>query len=289
VNTAISVAIDAVAYGMILFVICIGLSVTMSLMRVINLAHGAFAMLGGYFASILIISYEINFFASIALAIGATVLVAMPLEWILYRRLYARSDPLMQVVMTVGIVFLIIGIINFLFGPTVKSIPLPHVISGPVDIGVRTIPAHRLFVIGSGLAIFGALWFLLEHTAYGVRLRAAVENSAMAAALGVRTKRMYATAFALSVALGAFGGIAGAELLPMEPYYALRYIVTFLVVVSVGGAGSIRGALLASLLLGSVDTVARYLVPDFGASFFYLAVIAIVLCFPNGLLGREHM
>ncbi|MGV1836201.1 ABC transporter permease subunit, partial [Rhizobium rhizogenes] len=130
------------------------------------------------------------------------------------------------------------------------------------------------------------LWFTIEKTSFGVKLRASVDNASMAAALGVRTEIVYAISFAVAVGLAAFGGVVGAELLPVEPYYALRYMVTFLVVVSVGGAGSIGGALLACLILGGIDTTGRYLMPEYGEFFFYLAVIAIVCVFPRGLAGR---
>ena len=132
------------------------------------------------------------------------------------------------------------------------------------------------------------LWYLIERTEFGIRLRAAVDNRAIASALGIRTSRLYAIAFSLSAALAAFGGIVGAELMPIEPFYALRYMAVFLVVVSVGGAGSIAGSVAASLLLALADTTAKYLVPDYGEFIFYLTVIAIVSLFPNGLLGRPQ-
>ncbi len=287
-TTAFSILIDALAYGMVLFIITIGLSVMMGLMRVTNLAHGAFAMIGGYLAAYFTGGLGWNFAAALAVAVAATVAIAMPLERLLYRRIYTLPDPLMQLLMTIGITFVIIGLTNYLFGPTLKTIPLPDLLRGPVDIGPRTVPAHRLFVITSGFAVFAALWLLIERTGFGTRLRAAVDNGPMANALGVRTDRLYAATFALSVGLAAFGGIVGAELLPLEPYYALRYMVVFLVVVSVGGAGSIGGALAASLALGLIDTIGRYFVPDFGAFFFYLAVIVIVVLLPHGIFGRAH-
>jgi len=191
------------------------------------------------------------------------------------------------VLMTIGITFCVIGIANYVFGPTLKTIPLPETLRGPVDLGFRSIAAHKLFAIACGVVVAGGLWFLVEKTAFGVKLRASVDNAAMAASLGVRTKIVYAVSFAVAVGLAAFGGIVGAELLPIEPYYALRYMVTFLVVVSVGGAGSIPGALLACLVLGAIDTTGRYLLPEYGEFFFYLAVIAIVCTFPRGLLGRK--
>jgi len=284
-QTVLSIATDALVYGMVLFVISIGLSVTLGLMRVVNLAHGAFAMIGGYIASYATRDMGLGYGVAVLAAVVGTILIAIPIERLLYRRIYGAPE-LTQVLMTIGITFCIIGIANFVFGPTLKTIPLPPELKGSVDLGFRTIATHRLFAILCGLGVAGALWYLIEKTAFGVKLRASVDNAAMAAALGVRTQIVYAVSFAVAVGLAAFGGVIGAELLPVEPYYALRYMVTFLVVVSIGGAGSISGALLACLLLGGIDTTGRYLMPEFGEFFFYLAVIAIVCVFPRGLAGR---
>lgn len=286
-QTVLSIGADALAYGMVLFVISIGLSVTMGLMKVINLAHGAFAMIGGYIASYAIGDLGLGYGVGLLLAVLGTVIVAVPLEMLLFRRIYGAPQ-LTQVLMTIGITFVIIGVANFLLGPTLKTVPLPALLEGPVDIGFRTIAAHKLFAIACGVAVAAALWALVEKTGFGVRLRASVDDAAMAGALGVRTQIVYAVSFALAIALAALGGVVGAELLPIEPYYALRYMVTFLVVVSVGGAGSIPGALLACLLLGAIETTGRYLMPSFGEFFFYLAVIVIVCLFPRGLLGRAE-
>ncbi|AOF91687.1 branched-chain amino acid ABC transporter permease [Sinorhizobium sp. RAC02] len=284
-QTVFSIGVDALAYGMVLFVISIGLSVTMGLMRVVNLAHGAFAMIGGYIASYAARDLGLAYAVAVMLAVAGTILIAIPIERLLYRRIYGQPE-LTQVLMTIGITFCIIGIANYVFGPTLKTIPTPEMLREPVSLGFRTVSAHRLFVIGCGAAVAVGLWYFIERTAFGVKLRASVDNAAMAAALGVKTEVVYAVSFAVAVGLAAFGGVVGAELLPIEPYYALRYMVTFLVVVSVGGAGSIPGALAACLLLGAIDTTGRYLMPEFGEFFFYLAVIAIVWLFPRGLAGR---
>jgi branched-chain amino acid transport system permease protein len=284
-QTVLSIGIDALAYGMILFVISIGLSVTMGLMRVVNLAHGAFAMIGGYLASYAARDLGLHYGLAVLLAVVGTIAIAIPVERFLYRRIYGASE-LTQVLMTIGITFCVIGIANFVFGPTLKTVPLPPSLSGSVDLGFRSIAIHRLFAIGAGLVVAFALWFLIERTSFGIRIRAAVDNAAMAAALGVRTEIVYAISFAIAIGLAALGGVLGAELLPVEPYYALRYMVTFLVVVSIGGAGSISGALVACLLLGAIDTTGRYLAPEYGEFFFYLAVIVIVTLFPRGLMGR---
>ncbi len=285
--TILSIAIDALAFGMVLFIISIGLSVMMGLARVVNLAHGAFAMIGGYIASYMLREAGAGFALSTIVAVAGTVAILMPLEFLLYRRLYRSGDAFRQILMTIGLTFLIIGITNSVFGPTSKPIPLPDALSGPLDIGFRMVPAHYVLVIGCGAITALGLWFLLDKTQFGTRIRATVDNAAMAEALGIRTEILYAATFALAVGLAALGGVLGAQLLPIEPYYAMRYMVIFLVVVSVGGAGSIIGALAASLVLGLASTVGKYMAPEFGDFFFYLTVILVVFIFPHGLLGAR--
>ena len=285
-QTAASIVVDGVAYGMVLFIISIGLSLMLGLMRVVNLAHGAFAMVGGYIAAYVARDLGLGFSAGMVAAVVGTALFALPLEFLLYRRLYAERRELSQVLVTIGLTFVVIGVLNWLFGPTAKTIPLPALLRGPVDLGFRSIPAHRIFVVVSGALIAAGLWLTTERTGFGIRLRAVVDNTPMAAALGVRTGRLYTATFMLAVALAAFGGVAGAELLPVEPYYALRHMVTFLVVVSVAGVGSIGAALGSALLLGLIDTAAKYLAPEYGNFFLYLAVILLVLLFPRGLSGK---
>jgi branched-chain amino acid transport system permease protein len=286
--TVLSVVLDAISYGMVLFIISIGLSIMMGLMRVVNLAHGAFAMIGGYLASYALKSLGVGYPLAIVFAVIGAIVISIPFEFLLYRRIYRKSDELTQILLTIGITFLIIGVANYALGPTSKSIPLPSALSGPFDLGFRMIPTHRLFVIACGLCTAILLWLLIDRTEFGVRMRAAVDNGDMAEALGIKTQLIFSTAFALAVGLAAFGGVVGAELLPIEPFYALRYMVIFLVVVSVGGAGSIVGALSASLLLGLADTTGKYLAPEYGEFFFYLTVILVVFLFPNGLLGRKY-
>ncbi|TGN87924.1 branched-chain amino acid ABC transporter permease [Bradyrhizobium yuanmingense] len=286
--TGLSIGLDALSYGMVLFIISIGLSIMMGLMRVVNLAHGAFAMIGGYLASFALKNAGVGYPLAIVLAVLGTIAIAFPLEFLLYRRIYRKADELTQILLTIGIAFVIIGVANYILGPTTKSIPLPALLSGPVDLGFRMIPAHRIFVTICGVCTAGLLWLLIDRTEFGIRLRAAVDNGDMAESLGIKTQILFSATFALAVGLAAFGGVVGAELLPVEPFYALRYMVTFLVVVSVGGAGSIPGAVAASILLGLADTTGKYLAPEYGEFFFYLAVILVVFLFPNGLLGRRH-
>src|SRR6202790_2762947 len=183
---------------MVLFTISIGLSIMMGLKRVVNLAHGAFAVIGGYLSSYALRVMGLNYAAAILFAVVGTIVISIPFEILLYRRIYRKSDALTQLLLTIGITFFIIGVVNFIFGPTLKSIPLPRMLSGPLDIGFRMVPTHRVFVIACGGMTALALWLLIDRTEFGVRLRAAVDDSDMAEALGIRTEILYFATFALA-------------------------------------------------------------------------------------------
>ncbi|WP_163268517.1 branched-chain amino acid ABC transporter permease [Chelativorans alearense] len=282
---ALSILVDGVAYGMILFMISVGLSVTMGLMRIVNLAHGGFALLGGAFAHVLTVWYSVPFIAALAISVTAVTFLAIPLERLVYRRIY-RFGELEQVLATIGIVFVVIAGVNLFLGSTLLPIRMPPEVSSPVDIGFKVLPLHRIIVILAGLAVVAALYLLVEQTRFGIYLRAAVDNQDTAASLGINTSKVYLAAFALGAALAAIGGILGAELLPIEAYYPLRYMVLFLIVVAVGGLGSIVGSFLAALSLGILDTAGRYLLPDMGTIFFFLAITALLAVRPNGLLVK---
>lgn len=282
--TFLNILVDGIAYGMILFMISVGLSVTMGLMRVINLAHGGFAMLGGAFVHYLG-SQGLPFLLSAPLAIAGVVALSVPLERVLYRPIY-RMEELAQVLATIGITFLMIASVNLWLGSALLPIRLPGAWTGTIDLGFRSLPMHRLIVIGAGGLTALALYLLIDRTRFGIRLRAAVDNRAAASALGIDTGRIYALTFALGAGLAALGGILGAELLPVDAYYPLRYMVLFLIVVAVGGLGSIAGSFLAALGLGLVQQGALYLLPDLGTITFFLAVILLLALRPQGLLGR---
>lgn len=286
-GTLLNIFVDGVAYGMILFMISVGLSVTMGLMRVINLAHGGFAMLGGAAVHHFGAGLGLPFVPAALLAVAAVVALAIPMERLLYRPIYPMGE-LQQVLATIGITFLMIASVNLWLGSALLSIPLPEAWRGSVDLGFRSLPVHRLVVIAAGLVVAGGLYALLDGTRFGIRLRAAVDNRETASALGIDTGRIFALTFGLGAGLAALGGILGAELLPVDAYYPLRYMVLFLIVVAVGGMGSISGSFLAALGLGILDTASRYLVPDFGTIFFYLAVMALLALRPQGLLGRAR-
>ena len=281
-----NVLIDGVSYGMVLFVIAVGLSVTMGLMRFINLAHGAFAMTGGYLAAWLIRTQGLGFGAGVALAMLATGLLGALLEVLVLRRLYRRSE-LEQVLFTIGLTFLFVASANLFFGPEVQLIPLPAWLSGTVDLGIRTLPAHRLLVIAAGVAVLAGSALLLGRSRFGVWLRATVDNTGAAAALGIPIQLVYAVTFAVGAALAGLGGILGAELLPLEPYYPIKYLVLVLVVVAVGGLGSIAGSAAAALVLGTIETASKYFASEYGSFFFFVAMALLLAWRPNGLLRKN--
>lgn len=283
----LSIAVDGVAYGMILFMISVGLSITMGLMRIINLGHGGFALLGGAAVHLLTTRLDVAFIPAFLVAVLAVVLVSVLLERLLYRHIYGFNE-LGQVLATIGIVFIMIATVNLFLGSTILPLRSPAIFTTPIDLGFRTLPFHRLVVIISGVLVLSGLWLLMEKTRFGIYLRAAVDNRVAAASLGINTPLVYLVAFAIGAGLAAVGGILGAELLPVEAYYPLRYMVLFLIVVSVGGLGSISGSFLASIGLGILDTAGRYLLPGIGTIFFFVAIVVLLTLRPNGLMGKAQ-
>lgn len=278
-----NILIDGIAYGMVLFIIAVGLSVTLGLMRFVNLAHGAFAMTGGYIAAWLVREQGLSFYAGAPLAVLATGFIGALLEVTVFRRLYRRTE-LQQVLFTIGLTFLFVATANLLAGPEVQLIPLPPALSQSVDLGIRTLPAQRLLVIASGVLVVLSAFWVLNKSRFGVWLRATVDNTDAASALGIPVQLIYVTTFAVGAALAGLGGILGAELMPLEPYYPVKYLVLVLVVVAVGGMGSIAGSLAASLTLGIIDTASKYLASDWGSLFFFLAMALLLAWRPHGLL-----
>lgn len=281
-----NILIDGLSYGMVLFVIAVGLSVTLGLMRFINLAHGAFAMTGGYLAAWLTRVQELPFLPSVLLAVLATGLLGAVLEVLVLRRLYRRSE-LEQVLFTIGLTFLFVATANLLFGPEVQLIPLPPWLAGTVDLGMRTLPAQRLLVIAAGAAVLVASMLLLNRSRFGIWLRATVDNTPAAASLGIPIQLVYALTFAAGAALAGLGGILGAELMPLEPYYPVKYLVLVLVIVAVGGMGSILGSAAAALTLGTIETASKYLASEYGSLFFFVAMALLLAWRPHGLMGRR--
>jgi branched-chain amino acid transport system permease protein len=278
----LTILLDGMAYGMVLFIISVGLTVTMGLMRVINLAHGAFAMMGGYTASMLIAA-GVPFLAALSIAVLFTALMGAIAEMTVYRPLYRKGE-LSQSLMTFGLTFVVIAALTTFFGTGIRTLPLPPALEGLVDIGYRTYPAYRLFLIAVGGALMVLLWIIVDGTLLGARLRAAVDNPRMSQAIGLNVDVLFTVTFAAGCGLAAFGAIVGAPLLPLDPYYALRYLVLFLIVVGVGGLGNFKGSFVAAIVLGVVETASKYLIPGAAAYVFYGLVLGLLLWRPNGLM-----
>ena len=281
----ISIAFHGLTLAMVLYLISVGLSVTMGLMGFVNLAHGAFAMGGGYVMTTLMGRLGMPFLPAVFLAIVAVTVVSVVLERLLYRRLYGGDD-LDQVLLTMGLIFMSIGAATYLWGPLAQPMQPPEWLRGHITILDRDLPAYRTFLIGSGAVVVTLLWLGLERTRFGAQLRAAVDNLRMAETVGINTSRLFASAFALGSGLAALGGALGAEVLAVSPGYALENLVYFLIVVAVGGLGSIRGPFIAALLVGISDTAVKYIIPEFGAFFIYALTMVILLWYPRGILGR---
>lgn len=285
-NLLASILVDSAAYGMVLFVISVGLSITLGLMRFVNLAHGVFAVGGGYCAVALArhlgLPYELAF-------VGAVLIVALlsfPLERLLFRRMYGRPE-LDQVLFSIGLVFVFIALFGMAFGNGLVPVQLPDYLKGGVDLGFRVVPAQRLAVVAVGLLVLLLLWWLLQKTRFGIETRAAVDNVNAARAVGIRASRVYSLAFALGSAMAAVGGILGAELLPMEAYYPLKHLVVFLAVVAVGGQGNPLALLAAALLLGTVETAAKYFMPELASILFFVTMLVVLSVRPAGLFAKK--
>ena len=285
IAASISILFHGLAYAMILYIISVGLSLTMGLMGFVNLAHGVFAMAGGYVTVTLMNQYGVAFGFALLAAFVVVGAISVLLERGLYARLYGAGE-LEQVLFTIGLVFMAVAVVRKLWGPLPQPIHLPSVLGGQIDLGFRSFPTYRAFLIGVSFLLILTLWLGIERTTLGARLRAAVDNRRMAEAVGIDTRLLFTLTFALGSGLAALGGGLGADILAIHPGYAFEYLVYFLMVVAVGGLGSIRGPFVAALLLGIGDTACKYLVPQLGAFFVYAAMIGLLLWRPAGLFGR---
>ncbi len=282
---SISILFHGLAFAMVLYLVSVGLSVTMGLMGFVNLAHGVFAALGGYIMTTMMSRLGMPFVPAVVAGVIVASAASVPLERLLFRRLYG-ADELDQVLLTVGLVFMSVATAKFIWGPLAEPFQPPAVLSGQIQLGFREFPTYRTFLIASGAVLVTVLWLGLERTQFGAQIRAAVDNRRMAQSVGINTSRLFTVAFALGSGLAALGGALGAEILAIEPAYALEHLVYFLIVVSVGGLGSIRGPFVAALLLGVADTGFKYLLPEFGAFFIYALTLVILLWRPRGLFGH---
>jgi len=283
---ALGVLVDGLAYGMLLFILSVGLSVTLGLMNFVNLAHGSFAMLGGYVTVTLMHRLGWPFLGTLPVAFLAAALASLVLERLLYRRLYRASD-LDQCLLTIGIVFISVASAAYVYGTTQQPIQTPPYLRGAVRVLGLTVGAYRLFLIGTALGITLVLVGALEYTRFGAQVRAAVDNQRMARGLGIDVDRVFALTFALGSGLAGLGGALAIEIVGLDPAFAFTYLVYVLIVVSVGGLGSIGGSLAAATLLGVSDVAGKYYVPQLGAFLIYLVMIGLLMWRPAGLFARR--
>jgi branched-chain amino acid transport system permease protein len=283
--TFLTILFDGVAYGMLLFVLACGLAVTLGLMNVVNLAHGAFAMAGGYVCAVLVNKMGWPFFAALPIAFLASALIGALFERLLYRHLYDRSH-LDQVLFSVGLVFMSVAAVDFIMGSSRVFITLPEMLQGQIDLFGIGIGRYRLMIIVICGLLTVALQLTLAKTRFGSRLRAAVDDPRVASGLGINVPQVFALTFAFGCGLAGFGGALSAEILGLDPYFPLKFMIYFLIVVTVGGSSSITGPFLASLLLGIGDVAGKYYLPKMGPFMIYTIMIVILIWRPNGLFGR---
>jgi branched-chain amino acid transport system permease protein len=281
------VLFDGFAYGMLLFLLSVGLSVTLGMMNFVNLAHCSFAMVGGYVTVSLMNRFGWPFFATLPMAFIAAAFISVLLERVLYRRLYRATD-LDQCLLTIGIVFVSVAVYAWFYGTVQQSVEqFPSYLRGSVQFMGMGFAVYRLFLISIGIAVTAVLIFSLEYTRFGAQVRAAVDNQRMARGLGINVDRAFAFTFALGGGLAGLGGALAIEMVGLDHAFAFTYLVYVLVVVAVGGLGSIGGSLAAALVLGVSDMAGKYYFPWLGAFVIYLVMVALLMWRPAGLFGRR--
>jgi branched-chain amino acid transport system permease protein len=282
-----SMILGGLAAGMVLFIVSVGLSITMGLMGFVNLAHGGFAMLGGYVIVLSMTKLGIPFIP--ALIVGFVVIAAFSvvMERLFYSRLY-RAGELDQVLFTIGLVFVMISSVTLLVGPENQPLTLPPYLQGQIDLGILEYRTYSIVLIVVGTLIMLGLWLGFERTRIGAQIRAAVDNRRMTESLGINIDRLFTIVFAFGSGMAALGGGLGAEFLGLDPQYALKYLVYFLIAVSVGGLGRVTGVFYASLLIGVLDFVLKKYVPQGGTMFIYVLTILLLLWRPQGLFGKKE-
>ena len=280
------VLFDGMAYGMLLFLLSVGLSVTLGLMNFVNLAHCAFAMIGGYVTAMLVNRFGWPFLATLPLAFIAAATASVVLERTLYRRLYRASD-LDQVLLTIGLAFISVAVAAYFFTTNQQPIETPAFLRGSVEFFGLGLGRYRLFLIGIALAVTLLLVAALEFTRFGAQVRAAVDNQRMARGLGIDVDKTFAATFALGSGLAGLGGGLAIEIVGLDPNFAFTYLVYVLIVVSVGGLGSIAGSFAAAILIGISDIAGKYYLPELGAFLIYLVMVVVLMWRPAGLFGKR--
>ena len=281
----LTILFDGVAYGMLLFLLAIGLCVTLGLMNFINLAHGAFAMAGGYLTIVMMNRYGISFYWGLPAAFVFSAILGAVLERTLYVHLYTKSH-LDQVLFSIGLVFMATAVVDYFMGANQQTINLPPALEGRVNFLGASIGVYRIFTIVLCGLLTIALQFVLAKTRFGSRLRAAVDDGRVARGMGIDVTKIFALTFAVGSGLAGLGGALSTGIISMDPTFPLKYMIYFLIVISVGGTTTITGPFFASLLLGVADVAGKYYVPAVGGFIIYTIMVAVLILRPQGLFTK---
>jgi branched-chain amino acid transport system permease protein len=282
----IGVVFDGFAYGMLLFLLSVGLSVTLGMMNFVNLAHCTFAMIGGYVTVTLMNRVGWPFLATLPIAFIVAAAISVVFERTMFHRLY-RASELDQCLLTIGVVFVSIAATAYIFSTSQQPVSLPNYLRGSINVGAMTFGVYRIFLIVFALIVSAALIGALEYTRFGAQIRAAVDNQRMARGLGINVDGAFAIAFALGSGLAGLGGALAIDVVGLDPSFALVYLVYVLIVVAVGGLGSIGGTFVAAMLLGISDMAGKYYFPAIGSFLIYLVMISLLMWRPSGIFGRR--
>ncbi|KAA6183192.1 branched-chain amino acid ABC transporter permease [Thiohalocapsa marina] len=279
--------LNALQYGLLLFLVASGLTLIFGIMGVINLAHGSFYMIGAYMAYALSPVIEATlgggFFLTLLIGLALAVLLGYLLEWAFYSYLYNR-DHLQQVLMTYGLILVFEELRSLLVGDDVHGVQIPDFLSGSIPLGeVMSYPVYRLFVSAMCLVLVVGLFYIFNRTRLGMMIRAGASNREMIQSLGIDINFLYRVVFAAGFALAAFAGMVAAPVSSVYPGMGNEVLIICFVVVVIGGIGSIQGALVAALLIGFIDTFGKVLLPEAAGVLVYLAMAVILLWKPNGL------
>ncbi len=285
IASMIGALFNGAAFGVLLFLMASGLSITMGLMNFANMAHGSLAMLGGYVAVVLMRTGW-PFLATLPAAAVVAGLAGLAAERLVFRYQYRRPE-LDQVLMTIGIVTMTVAGATFVWGAGQQAVEMPNYLQGQVHVLGLDLNTYRLFLLAVGGSLTVALVLGIEKTNFGAKIRAAVDNRRMTASCGIDVDGLFAVAFLIGSALAGLGGALSINLLGLDPNFPLKYLVYLLFVVVVGGLASIRGTLIGALVLGICDVGGKYYVPQVGAFILYGVTVAILLYRPTGLVGRR--
>ena len=285
-TSVLTVLFNGVAYGMLLFIMSVGLSVTMGMMNFVNLTQASFSMLGGYIMVAVTQQLGLPFLASLPIAFVVVGIASLVIERLIFRHFYGTDD-LTQVLLTIGLIFMSIAIVTYFWGSTYQQVSVPPWLTGQQEVLGFTLERYRMFLVAVGAVLAFALVFGLERTRFGAIVRACVDNNRVARACGLNTDLVFALTFAIGGGLAGLAGALSANLLGIDPNFPLRYLVYLLIVVSVGGMGTISGTLIAGLVLGIGDVAGKYYVPQIGGFVIYAITVAVMLWRPHGLLGRR--